>query len=168
MVNPRRQKPRGGSVAKPGTPLLFSSKSDIKEVYGDLSNPFLKRSPWQKHPREMNKCKNSIPYINHFMVFKYCQHPVQDTKCCPERVAHDTCIGHSRLFPCLYAPFVRLYIVVRQGSSAKVTPPMSKISEYKAHTPSVRHINMNYIQQHNSCQYPNQTRGHPEETRFPP
>ena len=37
--------------------------------------------------REGDNCRNSSPYIRHFILSKYCQHPVQDNQC-PERHSH--------------------------------------------------------------------------------
>ena len=63
-------------------------KSDIKLVHGNLSNPFFKNKVFgQKHPMEVDKFRNSIPYINYFIPSKYCQNPVQDNQC-PERAGH--------------------------------------------------------------------------------
>ena len=71
-------------IVKPGTLLLIIlsliCKSDIKEVHGKLSNPLCgKDVGGQKHPREMDKCRNAIPYMNHFIISnileKYCWHP---------------------------------------------------------------------------------------------
>ena len=76
----------------------------------------------QKHPREADKCRNSKPYINHFILSKYCRHLVLGNQC-PERV------GHRR--------------------SSLPTPVMHLF------TPSVRHLNINHIQLHNSCHSPN-------------
>ena len=46
------------------------------------------------------------------------------------------------------------------------------IHKYKWNTPSVRYLDVNHISMHNSCKYPNQSRGHRDEThclshRFP-
>ena len=41
----------------------------------------------QKHPGEADKYRNSSPYMNHFMLSKYCQHPVQGNQC-RERAGH--------------------------------------------------------------------------------
>ena len=41
-------------------------KSDIKEIHSNMSNPsFKKNVREQKHLREVDKCRNGIPYINH-------------------------------------------------------------------------------------------------------
>ena len=31
--------------------------------------------------REVDTCRNSFPYINHFIINKYCQHLIQDNQC---------------------------------------------------------------------------------------
>ena len=66
------QTPQGELVAKPGTLLLISlisiCKSDIKDVHGNVSNPFFEKNVRrEKHHRKVGKCRNSIPYINHFI-----------------------------------------------------------------------------------------------------
>ena len=92
MVHPQRQTPQGESVAKPETLLLIVlstvCKYDIKEVIGNQSNPFFKKRVYGwKHPREVDNCRNSSPYIKHFILSKYWQHMVKDNQC-PERAGH--------------------------------------------------------------------------------
>ena len=75
MVNLCPETTHGESVAKHGKLrliiLILICKSDMKETHGNLSNPFPEQKVHgQKHP--------SIPYISHFMLSNYCQHPVQD------------------------------------------------------------------------------------------
>ena len=72
VVYLRPQTPQGELVAKPGTLLLISlisiCKSDIKDVHGNVSNPFFEKNVRrEKHHRKVGKCRNSIPYINHFI-----------------------------------------------------------------------------------------------------
>ena len=86
VVNPRSHTPQEESFAKPGTPLLIIlsliCKSYIELVQANLSSTFfIKKLCGQKYPREKDKCRNSIPYINHCVQGKYCQHPVQDKRC---------------------------------------------------------------------------------------
>ena len=70
MVLPRPETLQRVTVAKPGTLVLIVltlvGKFDIRELCGNLSNPFLqKKVRRQKHSREADKCRNSISYINH-------------------------------------------------------------------------------------------------------
>ena len=77
-------------LAKPGTPVMILSiicKSHIEEVRGNLSNPFFcaffffeKIVYVQKHPREVDMCRNRVPHINQFILSKYSQHPVQENQ----------------------------------------------------------------------------------------
>ena len=76
------QAPQEESVTKPRTLLMtifiLECKSDITGVRGNLSNPFFeKKVRGQKHPKEAYKCRNSIPYINDFLL--YCQHLLRTT-----------------------------------------------------------------------------------------
>ena len=69
---------RKGIVAKPGTSLLIihslTCQSDIKEVHGNLSRPFFERKVHgQKDHKEADKSRDSIPYIIHAILSKYCQ-----------------------------------------------------------------------------------------------
>ena len=67
MAHPRPQIPQGESVAKPGTPLISFSwvcKFDIKEVHRYMPQELTeKKVCGQKHPIEVDKCRNSIPYF---------------------------------------------------------------------------------------------------------
>ena len=68
-IHPSPHMPKGES-AKPEKLLLLIlslvSKSDEKEVPCILSNPLFKKNfRGQKHPREVDKCKNSIPNIDY-------------------------------------------------------------------------------------------------------
>ena len=48
-------------------------KSDIKEVYGNMLNPsFEKKVRLQKCPKEVDKCRNSVIYINHLLLKNRC------------------------------------------------------------------------------------------------
>ena len=84
--HPRPQRPQGELVTKPETLLLIIlslvCKHDIKEVHGNKSIPVFKKKVlgW-KHQREVDNCRNSSPYIGHFILSKYWQHPVQDIQC---------------------------------------------------------------------------------------
>ena len=85
MVHPRSQTQHGESVAKPRAFLLIIRslvcKSDIKDIHGNLSNPFFEKNTGaQKIPIETDTCRNDIPYIIHFTLGNYCQHPVQDSR----------------------------------------------------------------------------------------
>ena len=90
----------------------------------------------------MNKCRKSIPYINHFISSKYYQHPVQDNQC-QERA------GHHR---------------------PSLSPPVKHLNtnKYKWHNSSVRIFNINHTSIHNLCKYLNQSRCHQEETHHIP
>ena len=55
---------------------LVVSKSDIKGAHGQY---LFKQVCGQKHPRETALCRNSILYINHFIIRKYYQHTGQTT-----------------------------------------------------------------------------------------
>ena len=90
VVHPWPQTPQGESVAEPGTVLLIvlslQNKFDIMMVHCNLSNLFVffvfffkKEVCRQKHPRKADKCRNNISYVNHFILSKYCQHPLQET-----------------------------------------------------------------------------------------
>ena len=89
-----------------------------------------------KHPREVHNCRNSSPYIKHFILSKYWQCPVQDNQC-PERADHRR------------PPFPHQSIQKKQ-----VAHP---------HPPSVRLFKVNHISIYSSCKYPNRSRGHQEE-----
>ena len=93
MVHPRPQALRDESVAKPET-LLLIILSIVCKYY------FYKGSPWKlvqsviqkeshgrKHLRKFDNCRNSSPCIEHFILSKYWQHPVQDNQW-PERPGH--------------------------------------------------------------------------------
>ena len=55
-------------------------KCDIKEVHGNLSHPFYERIVRQKHHREADTCRNSIPCINQCILSKYSQYSVEDNQ----------------------------------------------------------------------------------------
>ena len=82
----------------------------------------------------MDKCRKSIPYIRHFILSKYWQHPVQK--------------NYSRKKTGCHRPHL--------SSSVKHL----NTNKCKWHTPPVRLLDVNYISMHNSCKYPNQSRGH--------
>ena len=69
MVHPRPQTPQGEPAANHETLLLIilrlTCKYDMKEAHCKLSKSLLKNVRGQKHPRQVNKCRNSIPDINH-------------------------------------------------------------------------------------------------------
>ena len=53
-----------------------------------MSNPLVDHKVRrQKHPRKVDKYRNSIPYIYNFLLNDNCQRPVQDSLC-PERAGH--------------------------------------------------------------------------------
>ena len=85
--------PHGESVAAPVTLVLIIlsliSGSDIKDVKNKLSNPFSETNVHgEKHLREVDKCRNSVPNINNFILNDiYCQYTVQDSQC-PEWAGH--------------------------------------------------------------------------------
>ena len=100
MVHPQPQTPQGESVAKPVTLLLIIlsivCKCDIKEVLGNQSNPlFKKRVCGRKHPWEVDNCRNSSPYIKHFILSKNWQHLVQDNQCLERAGHHRTSLSPS-------------------------------------------------------------------------
>ena len=41
---------------------------------------FLKKVRGQKHHKEVDECRNDFPYINHFLLGRYCPNPVQDNQ----------------------------------------------------------------------------------------
>ena len=56
----------------------------MKKVHGhgNLSNKFFKKKVRrQKHTKNADKGKNSLPCINHLIMSKHCQHPVQNNHC---------------------------------------------------------------------------------------
>ena len=78
----RPQTPQGESVAKSETHLLIVlslvCKYGIKEIHGNYSNPgFSKKVQGQKQSWEIDKCRESSPYI---ALSKY-WHPVEDNQC---------------------------------------------------------------------------------------
>ena len=96
----RPQPRQGESGAKPETPMLIILSLVCKfDIFrGNLSNPFFEKKVLaEKHPREADKCRNNISYIDHLILCKYCQTRVED-KQYPERAGH-----HSSSLP----PFVR-------------------------------------------------------------
>ena len=93
VVLPLPQTAQGNSVAKPGKLLLIMlslvSKSYIKLVHINLSNPFFKKKVHgQKHHKKADKCWNSITYTNFFILRKYCLHQVQDNRCSERACSH--------------------------------------------------------------------------------
>ena len=97
LAGPQQQEMSGtqheNSIDLLALPLIRTIRKDrdyvfIMEVFGNLSNPFCKKKiHGQKHPRQKDKCRNSIPYINHCILNGYCQHPVRDNQS-PERLGH--------------------------------------------------------------------------------
>ena len=79
MVHPRPLTLQGESVAEPETPpqiILIMWIWYKRGPWQLVEAVRLKRNPGQRHPRYVHKCRDSIPYVNHFILSKYCQHPV--------------------------------------------------------------------------------------------
>ena len=91
MVRPRPQTLQEELVAEFDTPLLIILnvlyKSYIEEVLCNLSKSVFKIVHWQKRPREVDMRRNNVTHINHCILSKYSQHPVQDKRCL-ERAGH--------------------------------------------------------------------------------
>ena len=79
--------------------LSMICKSHIEEVRGNMLNPsFRTDSLWTKYPREVDKCRNRIPYINHFILSKYSQHLVQYNKCLERESHHKPAPHHKGIY----------------------------------------------------------------------
>ena len=83
VVHPWPPTPHGESVAKSETLLLIILsiiyKYDVTEVHANLSNPFFKKKArGRNHTRQVGNCRNSSPYIRHFILSKYWQHQGPD------------------------------------------------------------------------------------------
>ena len=91
--------------------LSLEFKSEIKDVHGNVSNPFSdEKVRRQKHHVEAVKYRNSIAYINHVILGNNCHHPVQDNQC-PETACHHRpflphSVGH------LYTKYTPHYLVI--------------------------------------------------------
>ena len=92
VVHPRPQMPQREPFAKAETLLLIIlslvHNSDIKQTHCISSNPLFKKNVrGQKHPRNADKCRNSIPNTQHFRLHDKSKDTVQENQC-PERAGH--------------------------------------------------------------------------------
>ena len=97
VVHPQPQTPQGDSVAKSET-LLLIILSIVWYKGGPwtlVQSVFQKKVRGQKHPWKVDNCRNSSPYIKHFISNKYWQHPVKDNQCTERAGHHSPCLSPS-------------------------------------------------------------------------
>ena len=116
IVRSRSRTLQGSQVIRPGTVMIIilslEFKSEIKDVHGNLSNPFSdEKVRRQKHHVEAVKYRNSIAYINHVILSNYCHHLVQDNQCPETACHHRPFLRHSVKH--LYTKYTPHYLGIR-------------------------------------------------------